>query len=60
MGSINIIMGIETYIVFLAFIIVCSYYSFKQGAHTGRSEMVEDLIDRKLITMDKLKKEYEL
>ena len=53
-------MGIETYIVFSAFIIVCSYYSFKQGAHTGRSEMFEDLIDRKLITMDKLKKEYEL
>ena len=55
MGSINIIMGIETYIVFLAFIIVCSYYSFKQGAHTGRSQMVEDLIDRNLITIDKLK-----
>ena len=53
-------MGIETYIVFLAFIIVCSYYSFKQGAHTGRSQMVTDLIDRKLITIDKLKKEYEL
>lgn len=60
MGRINIIMGIETYIVFLTFITVCSYYSFKQGAHTGRSQMVTDLIDRKLITIDKLKKEYEL
>tara|TARA_Y100001951_G_scaffold102837_2_gene110312 strand:+ start:2727 stop:2888 length:162 start_codon:yes stop_codon:yes gene_type:complete len=53
-------MSTDFYLVFLLFITACSYYSYKAGAANGRSQMVTDLIDRNLVTIKQLKKEYEL
>ncbi len=36
------------------------YYAYDVGKKQGRSEMVTDMLDRKLVTLSKLKKEYEL
>ena len=36
------------------------YYAHDVGKKQGRSEMVTDMLDRKLVTLSKLKKEYEL
>ncbi len=60
MGRINTFMSTDFYLVFLLFITACSYYSYKAGAANGRSQMVTDLIDRNLVTIKQLKKEYEL
>jgi len=62
LGCINISM--ELYLIHVFFIsacVLCSYWSgHKAGAAEGRSQMVTDMIDRNLVTIDKLKKEYEL
>ena len=51
-------MTIDLIIVHILFISACVYFSYTNGAKAGRSEMVEDLIDRKLITESQLRKEY--
>ena len=42
------------------FIMACVYFSYRNGQKSGRSEMVVDLLDRKMITKEKLIKEYEI
>ena len=51
-------MTIDLIIVHILFISACVYFSYQSGAKAGRSEMVEDLLDRKLITETQLRKEY--
>ena len=54
----------ELYLIHIIFISACVFFSYwsghRAGSHDGRSQMVEDLIDRNLLTVDKLKKENEL
>ena len=54
----GLIMTIDLIIVHILFISACVYFSYQNGAKAGRSEMVEDLLDRKLITETQLRKEY--
>ena len=51
---------IDTYLIQMIFISACAYFSFRSGQKSGRSEMVTDLIDRNMVTVEKLKKEYEI
>jgi len=51
---------LDTYLIQMLFIIACVYFSFRSGQKSGRSEMVVDLLDRKMITKEKLIKEYEI
>jgi len=44
----------------IAFIAGLYWYAHDQGKKDGRSEMVGDLLDRKLLTVDNIKKEYEI
>ncbi len=51
---------IDTYLIQMIFISACAYFSFRSGQKSGRSEMVVDLIDRNIVTVETLKKEYEI
>ncbi len=51
---------VDLYIIHIVFIVACVYFSYRSGQKSGRSEMVVDLLDRKMITKEKLIKEYEI
>ena len=50
----------DLYIIQMLFIMACVYFSYRSGQKSGRSEMVTDLLDRNMVTVEKLKKEYEI
>jgi len=51
---------IDLYLIHVIFITACVFFSYRAGQRSGRSEMVTDLIDRGLTTVEKLKNEYEI
>jgi hypothetical protein len=51
---------VDLYLIHIVFIIACVYFSYRSGQKSGRSEMVTDLIDRNMVTVEKLRKEYEI
>jgi hypothetical protein len=48
------------YLIHILFITACVWFSYRAGQKEGRSQMVESFIDKKLITEERLKKEYDL
>lgn len=60
-GSINNIMeSLELYTVLAIYTIACVYFSYQSGAKNGRADIIEDLLDRKLITHMQLMKAYKI
>jgi len=53
-------MDIELFLIHLFFISACVYFSYKSGEKQGRVQMINDMIDRKIITISKLKSTYEI
>jgi hypothetical protein len=52
---------VETlYAIHIVFIAACVYFSYRAGTKEGRSQMVESFLDKKLITEEKLKKEFDI
>ncbi len=51
---------IDLYLIHIVFIVACVYFSYRSGQRSGRSEMVTDLLDRNMVTVEKLRKEYEI
>ena len=51
---------VDLYLIHVIFIPACVFFSYRAGQKSGRSEMVTDLIERGLTTVERLKKEYEL
>ena len=51
---------LDTYFITMLFILANTYFAYRSGQKSGRSEMVVDLLDRKMITKEKLIKEYEI
>ena len=47
-------------IVHIAYIIGLVYFVFRSGEKNGRRQMVEDFLDRDLITQDKLEQVYKI
>ena len=50
---------VDLFLIHVVFIVACVYFSYRSGQKSGRSEMVTDLIDRNMVTVEKLRKEYE-
>ena len=51
-------MSVELIITHAVFICACVYFSFRSGEKNGRVEMIEDMIDRGLITTEDLIDKY--
>ena len=51
---------VDLYLIHFVFIVACVFFSYRSGQKSGRSEMVTDLLDRNMLTVEKLKKEYEI
>ena len=51
---------VDLFLIHVVFIVACVYFSYRSGQKSGRSEMVTDLLDRKMITVETLRKEYEI
>ena len=51
---------VDLFLIHVVFIVGCVYFSYRSGQKSGRSEMVVDLIDRNIVTVETLKKEYEI
>jgi len=47
-------------IVHIAYIIGLVYFVYRSGEKNGRRQMVEDFLDRDLITQDKLEQVYKI
>lgn len=47
-------------IIHIAYIIGLVYFVFRSGEKNGRRQMVEDFLDRDLITQDKLEQVYKI
>ena len=56
--SIN--MTMELYLIHVVFIVACVYFSYQSGAKNGRADIIEDMLDRKLITHMQLMKAYKI
>ncbi|SVD02195.1 uncharacterized protein METZ01_LOCUS355049 [marine metagenome] len=48
------------YLIHIVFITACVFFSYKSGTKEGRSQMVESFLDKKIITEERLKKEYDI
>lgn len=60
-SSLNTNMNtVDLYLIHVIFITACVYFSYRSGQKTGRSQMVTDMLDRNLVTVEKLKNEYEI
>ena len=53
-------MSTELILIHVVFIAACVYFSYRSGEKTGRVEMIEDLIDRDLITTEDLIDKYNI
>ena len=51
-------MSTDLIIIHAIFICACVYFSFRAGEKNGRVEMIEDMIDRGLITTEDLIDKY--
>ena len=51
---------LDIYFFAMLFIMANTYFAYRSGQKSGRSEMVTDLLDRNMITVEKLKNEYEI
>lgn len=47
-------------IIHIAYIIGLVYFVYRSGEKNGRRQMVEDFLDRDLITQDKLEQVYKI
>ena len=47
---------VDLFLIHVVFIVACVYFSYRSGQKSGRSEMVVDLIDRNIVTVETLKK----
>ena len=56
--SIN--MTMELYLIHVVFIVACVYFSYQSGAKNWRADIIEDMLDRKLITHMQLMKAYKI
>ena len=46
---------LDIYFFAMLFIMANTYFAYRSGQKSGRSEMVVDLLDRKMITKEKIK-----
>ncbi len=47
-------------IIHIAYVVALVYFVFRSGEKNGRKQMVEDFLDRGLITEEKLEKIYKI
>jgi len=47
-------------IIHIAYVVALVYFVFSSGEKSGRKQMVEDFLDRGLITEEKLEKIYKI
>ncbi len=53
-------MSDELILIHLVFIVALVYCVFRSGERSGRVQMVEDMLDRGLITQDQLMNKYNI
>lgn len=50
----------ELFIIHVVFISACVFFSYRSGEKNGRVQMIEDMLDRNLITTKELHKAYDI
>ena len=53
-------MSTELILIHVVFIAACVYFSYRSGEKAGRVEMIEDMIDRDMITTEDLIDKYNI
>ncbi len=50
----------DLFLIHVIFISACVYFSYRSGEKSGRVQMVEDMLDRNLITTKDLVEYYDI
>ena len=50
----------ELFIIHVVFITACVFFSYRSAEKNGRVQMIEDMLDRNLITTKELHKAYDI